>query len=152
MDDYPKHWMGKIRKDCCLRYSSLIFLIIINILSITALVIGFLFRGQCSIEQNISIYLVVAGFIFTIYYTFLLVLMLMMMLTDKEDVDSLPKRKRCALAISISIICLFMTAWLIVGCIWIFPIKLTVQSIDSSFPTYCQSTLTSKIEFIVTKY
>ncbi|CAF0733072.1 unnamed protein product [Adineta steineri] len=100
MDDYPKHWMGKIRKDCCLRYSSLIFLIIINILSITALIIGFLFRGQCSIEQNISIYLVVAGFIFTIYYTFLLVLMLMMMLTDKEDVDSLPKRKRCALAIT----------------------------------------------------
>ncbi|UJR34215.1 hypothetical protein I4U23_021621 [Adineta vaga] len=120
MAEYPKHWMGRIRTDCCLRYSYFIFLLIINILSFIALVIGFIFRGQCSIEQNISVYLIVAGFIFTIYYTFLLVLMFIMMRSDPVDVVALAKRRRRALAISISIICIFMTAWLIVGCVWVF--------------------------------
>lgn len=74
MDDKPKHWMGKIKADCCLRYSLLVFLFVINILSIVAVIIGLTYRGQCLIEQNISTYLIVGGFISTIYYIFLLIM------------------------------------------------------------------------------
>jgi hypothetical protein len=74
MTDNPKHWVGKLTIDPCLRYSSFIFLFGVNILSIIALGIGFAFHGQCSIEQNIAIYLIVGGVIFTIYYTSLLII------------------------------------------------------------------------------
>ncbi len=74
MTDHPKHWIAKIKADPCLCYSSLIFIFAVNILSITALSIGFIFRGQCSIEKYISIYLIVGGFIYTLYYTFLLII------------------------------------------------------------------------------
>jgi hypothetical protein len=74
MDNHQKNWIGKIKADPCLCYSSLIFLFAVNILSITALTIGFNFQGQCLIEKYIPIYLIVGGFIFTLYYTFLIII------------------------------------------------------------------------------
>ncbi len=74
MADHSKHWIAKIKADPCLCYSSLTFIFAVNILSITALSIGFTFRGQCSIEKYIPIYLIVGGFIYTLYYTFLLII------------------------------------------------------------------------------
>ncbi len=74
MTDTPKQWLGKLNVDPCLRYSALIFLVAVDILSITALSIGFTYTGQCSIRQNIGIYLIVGGFIFTLYFTFLLII------------------------------------------------------------------------------
>lgn len=73
MSGNAKHWLAKIKADPCSRYSSLLFLIAVVILSITALSIGFTFQGQCTIQQNIAIYLIVGGFLFTFYYTALLV-------------------------------------------------------------------------------
>jgi hypothetical protein len=86
MADDPKHWIGKIKADPCLRYSFLVFLLIINLLSIIALIIGLIFRGQCSIERNIPIYLIVAGFIFTIYYIFLLIMVSISVKKDSIDI------------------------------------------------------------------
>lgn len=74
MNDNPKTWLGKLSEDVCLRYSALLFLLGVDILSIIALGIGFSSIGQCTIQQNITIYLTVGGVIFTLYYTPLLIL------------------------------------------------------------------------------
>lgn len=71
MADKPTHWLGKLKADTCLRYTALFFLFAVDILAIAAMSIGFTYRGQCPINQNISTFLIVGGIIFTIYFTVL---------------------------------------------------------------------------------
>ena len=74
MTEKPKHWLGKLKADTCLCYTTFFFLLAVDILAITAISIGFTYQGQCPINQNIAIFLIVGGILFAIYSTSLLVI------------------------------------------------------------------------------
>ena len=74
MADKPTHWLGKLKADSCLRYTAVFFLLAVDILAIAAIIIGVTYQGQCPMNQNIAIFLIVGGIVFMIYFTFLLLI------------------------------------------------------------------------------
>ena len=86
MTEKPKHWLGKLKADTCLCYTTFFFLLAVDILAITAISIGFTYQGQCPINQNIAIFLIVGGILFAIYSTSLLVIVSRLSLTNLIDI------------------------------------------------------------------
>ncbi|CAF0787719.1 unnamed protein product [Adineta ricciae] len=120
---------------------TLIVLCILLIIPILQLAFGGAYLGQCPVEQNIPIYLIVTGAcgLASILLTIMIVLAFILLI--KRQTAGTAVTAACIIAcvlIFLFVMSLFLFAWFIAGNVWIFGVHKKVDLDDASSPNYCQ--------------
>ncbi|CAF1080747.1 unnamed protein product [Adineta ricciae] len=115
----------------------LIILILFTLLPVAALVLSQIYKADCPIEPRISFWLFIFGVVGA--GTFLL-LFFIALITFRCCSERL-KIGRGIGACLLCLLILFFLAWLIMGSIWVFPLKAKVQFDPSNTENYCQKIL-----------
>ncbi|CAF0797841.1 unnamed protein product [Adineta ricciae] len=123
---------------------TLIVLCILLIIPILQLAFGGSYLGQCPVEPNIPVYLIVTGAcgLASILLTIMIVLSFILVL--KRQTAATAVTAACIIGcvlIFLFVMSLFLFAWFIAGNVWIFGVHKKVDLDNSSSPNYCQRTL-----------
>ncbi|CAF0770754.1 unnamed protein product [Rotaria sordida] len=118
-------------------------LCIILVIPILEVAIGASYRGQCPINPNIPIYLIVTGACGMTTIFLVLVIIAGFIWCVQRNSIAATCTVMCLIFLIASfmiLMSLFLFAWFIVGNVWIFGAKKNVQY-DSSMDNYCHRTL-----------
>ncbi|CAF1409552.1 unnamed protein product [Adineta ricciae] len=115
----------------------IVFTVVMSSLSIAALWVGLERRSQCPIQTKIPMWLIVYGGFGVITSLFTIVgAVIRCLCCSKEDAEK--KCDLCVRAVN-TIMVLFGIAWIIVGSVWVFKVKASVQFTDpTALNTYCE--------------
>ncbi|CAF0931646.1 unnamed protein product [Rotaria sordida] len=122
------------------------FLNVMNIISlavpITMLTIGIVKRDKCPMEPRIPLFLIVTSAASIVWMTATLVLNFIKLCCVALLSNSIKTKVYIILGIIIFLFCSLTMCWMIVGCVWVFPKKSSVQFTDSTaLSTYCDPLL-----------
>jgi hypothetical protein len=112
---------------------------------ISQLVIGFIYIGQCTVQQTIVVWMIVSGI------SGILLVIIGVIIHVQIRKQSLPSTSydgphSYSLLIKILVpifvlILLFVIAWFFAGQVFVFEVKLRVEFFDSTLPEYCHGNL-----------
>lgn len=105
-------------------------------LSLVMLIIGSIYVGQCNIEPNIPVYLIVSGVIGTIQH----VLTIWTRYVPKESHGRLRVYRSYCNSIN-GLFHIFLIIWFILGCVWVYSAHSEVDFRDPYKDEYCHKTL-----------
>ncbi|CAF3096038.1 unnamed protein product [Rotaria socialis] len=122
-----------------------ISLVIYIIIPITQLVVGFIYVGQCPVQQMIVVWMVVSGFFGISLAVIGMIIHIQsrkqsLALSPYDNYQLYPLIIRVLIPAFILIL-LFIIIWFFVGQVLIFEVKLRVEFFDPSLPEYCHANL-----------
>lgn len=112
---------------------------------VTQLVIGFIYIGQCPVQQMIVVWMIIAGTFGLILVASGLIIHVYihrqsLSLSPYNDLQSYPLIIRILIPVFILVL-LFTVVWFFVGQVFIFEVKLRVEFYDATLPEYCHGVL-----------
>jgi NAD/NADP transhydrogenase beta subunit len=108
---------------------------------ISQFVIGFIYIGQCTIQQFIALYMILSGFFGIAFVVVgLIIYMKIVQQSSSDDPRSKPMIVKILIPIFI-VLLLFVIAWFFTGQVVVFEVKLRVELFDPVLPEYCHPNL-----------
>ncbi|CAF0869710.1 unnamed protein product [Brachionus calyciflorus] len=132
--DYAKKVCGVL----CGSILFTIFFVILSAIPITMIIIGAIYKDQCTIDHKIPIWLIVYG-VFGLLNVILRTIRNCYSIL-KIASNELYESYKIKMQILLSIIELFMFVWFICGNVWIYSVKSKVVTENQLDPFYCHAT------------
>ncbi|CAF0966019.1 unnamed protein product [Didymodactylos carnosus] len=121
----------------------LITILIASVIPILQLIIGWYYKDQCKINQNIPTYLIVSGIcgLILVVLCILMALTFLCFLNNSVVMSIIASCGICMNLMATTVLSIFIFIWFIIGCVWIFSVRSKVDFYDKNSKYYCQRTL-----------